>query len=459
LGVVAFSTSQRDAITNAVELERKSRPELDKFFGEDRQNGFFVNSLEAVQGDERDVIIFSIGYGPDEMGRIYKGFGPLNRAGGERRLNVAITRAKQLVEIVSSMSSSEMGDVTAEGARHLRKYLDFAERGVQALQIEMGDDGLDTDSPFEDSVLAAVRSWGYEVQPQVGVAGYRIDIGVKHPNNPGAFILGIECDGAQYHSPKAARDRDRLRHEVLEGLGWEIHHIWGTAWYRHRSRELERLKQLLEDRVSLPVIGRLTTRMPTEEEVEAEIQFEAVIEPDYKIWTEEYILADLPALPAHVDFAEQGSETALVDFVEFVVSVEEPLHIDLLVYRLRTAGNIGKVGTKIRDTLDKALVISKVQRDGDFLWSSSARKCSVRRPGPFEMRDIELISDLEVRGAILKIVHDGIGIGNKEISRSLGEIFGWQRIGQKIQGRFDEAINSLLEEGALMASGDGYKVS
>lgn len=459
LGVVAFSTSQRDAITNAVELERKSRPELDKFFGEDRQNGFFVNSLEAVQGDERDVIIFSIGYGPDEMGRIYKGFGPLNRAGGERRLNVAITRAKQLVEIVSSMSSSEMGDVTAEGAMHLRKYLDFAERGVQALQIEMGNDGLDTDSPFEDSVLAAVRSWGYEVQPQVGVAGYRIDIGVKHPNNPGAFILGIECDGAQYHSPKAARDRDRLRHEVLEGLGWEIHHIWGTAWYRHRSRELERLKQLLEDRVSLPVVGRLSTRMPTEEEVEPEIQFEAVIEPDYKIWTEEYALADLPALPAHVDFAEQGSETSLVDFVEFVVSVEEPLHIDLLVKRLRTAGNIGKVGTKIRDTLDKALVISKVQRDDDFLWSSSARECSVRRPGPFEMRGIELISDLEIRGAILKIVDDAIGIGNKEISRSLGEIFGWQRIGQKIQGRFDEAIDALLEEGALMASGDGYKVS
>jgi very-short-patch-repair endonuclease len=459
LGVVAFSSAQRDAIENAVTLARNSRPDLDRYFEGGRQGGFFVNSLESVQGDERDVIIFSIGYGPDEQGKIYKNFGPLNRAGGERRLNVAITRAKQLVEIVSSMSASEMGDVSNEGARHLRRYLDFAERGPEALQMELGDLGLGTDSPFEDSVIAAVRSWGHEVQPQVGVAGYRIDIGVKHPNNPGAFILGIECDGAMYHSSRTARDRDRLRHEILEGLGWKIHHIWGTAWYRHRGRELDKLKETLESQAALPIIGRLAKKGDAKKDSQVQVEFQEAPEPSIEDWTEEYVIAESTTIPAHIDLSVRGSEANLLEFVREVVSVEQPIHFDLLVARLRDSSSVGKVSQKIRETLQRAVVRAKVQRDGEFLWLGDSRSCSIRRPGQLESRDISLIADLELRGAVLKIVSDGIGASKKEISKSLGAVFGWSRIGPQIQLKSEEIVDSLVEEGALAKSGSGYKAT
>lgn len=182
-----------------------------------------------MQGDERDVIVLSVGYGPDSTGTVYRNFGPINKKGGERRLNVAITRAKELTEVVSSMTAGDIGEVASAGGRHLRRYLDYAERGPIALEMELGSAGLGTDSPFEDSVISAIRSWGYDVQPQVGVSGFRIDIGVKHPNAPGVFMLGVECDGAMYHSSRTARDRDRLRHDILVGLGWKIHHIWGST--------------------------------------------------------------------------------------------------------------------------------------------------------------------------------------------------------------------------------------
>ena len=234
LGVVTFSEAQAEAVEHALEEARADRPDLDRFFPSgDRLDGFFVKSLEAVQGDERDVMIFSIGYGRDEQGQLSMNFGPLNRSGGERRLNVAITRARCRNEVVSTIGAADIkASVTSSGLRHLRRYLDFAERGQAALALELTPTGGDTESPFEESVISAIRAWGYEVTPQVGVARCRIDIGVHHPDHPGVYVLGVECDGLMYHSSQAARDRDRLREQVLRGLDWRLHRIWGTAWYR-----------------------------------------------------------------------------------------------------------------------------------------------------------------------------------------------------------------------------------
>lgn len=247
VGVVAFSEAQATAIETELETRRRELPELDSFFGEDRLDGFFVKNLENVQGDERDVMLFSIGYGRDEVGKFTMNFGPLNREGGKRRLNVAISRARRRVEVVSSVDSSDFpAEINAEGVRHLQRYLDYAKRGVEALALDIGPSELDAESPFEEEVLRVVRSWGYDCQPQVGVAEYRVDIGVRNPARPGEFVLGIECDGAMYHSSKVARDRDRLRQEVLQRLGWRIHRIWGTAWYRNREDQEVRLREAIE---------------------------------------------------------------------------------------------------------------------------------------------------------------------------------------------------------------------
>jgi very-short-patch-repair endonuclease len=249
LGVIAFSLRQQMRILDELEQLRRANPELEGYFAEGRDEPFFVKNLENVQGDERDVIFLSIGYGPDETGRVAMRFGPLNREGGERRLNVAVTRARRGMTVVSSLRAQDI-DITrtgARGARLLRAYLDYAERGPEALQsgiTEAGDRGFD--SPFEREVYEELSRHGLTVHPQVGCSGFRLDLAVVDPRAPGRYLLGVECDGAAYHSSATARDRDRLRQEVLESLGWRICRVWSTDWLRDRAAQIRRVLAALD---------------------------------------------------------------------------------------------------------------------------------------------------------------------------------------------------------------------
>ncbi|MBG0562749.1 DUF4011 domain-containing protein [Actinoplanes aureus] len=248
LGVVTFSMAQAEAIERAVEQVAAGRPELSRILDDDRLHGFFVKSLEAVQGDERDVMIFSIGYGFDEDGKISSNFGALNRPNGWRRLNVAITRARYRVEIVTSITARDVPETDNEGVRLLASYLDYAERGPAALETSIPERAAgEPDGPFVESVLATIRSWGYPVHPALGWAGGRVDLGVRPPDRPEAgYALGVRCDGPAYGDCPAARDRDRLSEQVLLGLGWTLHRIWSIAWYRDRDGEEARLRAALE---------------------------------------------------------------------------------------------------------------------------------------------------------------------------------------------------------------------
>ncbi|MGK5685494.1 DUF4011 domain-containing protein [Actinoplanes sp. URMC 104] len=252
LGVVTFSVAQAEAIEAALDHAASRHPGLDRLLGGDRLSGFFVKSLESVQGDERDVMIFSIGYGPDEHGRVSANFGALNQPDGWRRLNVAITRARRRVEIVSSVRARDIPDSANRGVRHLAAYLDYAERGAASLPGQASG----TADPFARSVLETVRDWGYDAHAGIGLDGYRIDVGVRGGTPGGGYVLGIECDGPLYGSIAAARDRDRLSAEVLTGLGWRLHRIWGVAWHRDRAAEEARLRHAIEQAVGpLPAAG------------------------------------------------------------------------------------------------------------------------------------------------------------------------------------------------------------
>ena len=249
LGIVALNSQQRDLIESKVDRLIADDPKASEYvqrFGESLEP-FFVKNLENVQGDERDVIFISTVFGPDaSTGKVYQRFGPINSPVGHRRLNVLFTRAKQSVAVFTSLKPEDVlaeAEGASRGRKALRQYLEYARSG----RLEAGSlSGRPADSDFEDLVRERLRQAGYEVDCQVGVAGYFVDLGVRHPARKAHYILGVECDGATYHSFKSARDRDRLRQEILEGLGWKIHRIWSTDWFQNPDAEIRRLVERLE---------------------------------------------------------------------------------------------------------------------------------------------------------------------------------------------------------------------
>ena len=252
LGIIAFSEAQADAIQEQIEILGKQYPVLESFC-RDNSPQFFLKALENVQGDERDVILLSIGYARDADGKLSLNFGPLNKKGGERRLNVAITRAKRKITLISSILAGDI-DLTgtkSEGIRVLRDYLEYAASGGELLQGPSYVEKLNFDSPFEADVYHTLMNHSllskeYILRTQVGCSGYRIDLGVACKNLPGSFLLGIECDGASYHSSPTARDRDRLRQQVLEKLGWNIYRIWSTDWFRNKPEQVRLVVEKIE---------------------------------------------------------------------------------------------------------------------------------------------------------------------------------------------------------------------
>lgn len=239
LGVITMGLEHARRIEMGMARLREEHPELEGFFGADREERFFIKNLERVQGDERDAIILSIGYGKNEAGDLVYRFGPLLQEAGERRLNVAITRARRRMTVVSSFSHTDVSpDYPKLGVRLLRGYLEYAASGGRRLEA-----GTVTDVPlndFEQSVCDELTRHGLKLTGQVGSSRYRIDLVAMHPQKPGRFVLAIECDGASYHSAPTARDRDRLRQQQLEALGWRFHRIWSTDWYQRREEEVRR---------------------------------------------------------------------------------------------------------------------------------------------------------------------------------------------------------------------------
>ncbi|ORJ60305.1 DUF4011 domain-containing anti-phage protein Hhe [Geothermobacter hydrogeniphilus] len=251
VGVVAMNTEQRDEIERQLDQALKDDDRARTYYEQNRgcEEPLFIKNLENVQGDERDVIFISMTYGPEQIGgRIMQRFGPINSDVGWRRLNVLFTRSKKRMHVYSSMTSGDIlvGSESSRGVAALRAFLEYCETGHLHQTIHAGKA---PDSDFEIAVMDALRQHGYECVPQLGVAGFYLDLAVRDPGKPGRFLMGIECDGATYHSAKSTRDRDRLRQEILEGLGWRIARIWSTDWFKNPQasltpiiRQLEKLK-------------------------------------------------------------------------------------------------------------------------------------------------------------------------------------------------------------------------
>jgi very-short-patch-repair endonuclease len=464
VGVVAFSEAQAAAIEVALDRRRESAPDLDEFFAEDRLDGFFVKNLENVQGDERDVMIFSVGYGRDEHGKLTMNFGPVNREGGQRRLNVAITRARQRVEVVSSITGTELefNAELKEGVRHLRRYLDYAARGAAALALELEESGLDADSPFEEEVLRTIRSWGYEAVPQVGTAGYRVDIGVKHPAQAGRYALGVECDGWMYHSSKVAHDRDRLRQEVLERLGWKIYRIWGTAWYRNRGEQEQRLMAAIAAAIHDTTGTDIRPRQSEPSDRATDTEFEAVSLDDAPTWTVLYRVAKPTLQPSRLpEMHLPEAQWPLREAIKHVVTIEGPVLDSLVLRRARRAWDVGRAGRRIRDAFDTA--VRTLVRNGSvtvdrqgFLSQPETRIEMVRVPGddPEARRGAHEIPLAEMQLAVLNLARDAKRVRRQELTFEVARLFGWNRRGPDIAAALDRAVDGLQRAGELDEDGE-----
>ena len=248
LGVITFNSEQQSLILDLLDEIRRGDSEFEWFFADEREEPVIVKNLENIQGDERDVMLFSVTFGPDLAGKLTMNFGAINGAGGEKRLNVAITRARREFHVFSSIRAEQidLDRTRAVGVKDLKAFLDYAERGSIALPSR--DEGSlgPAESPFEEAVADALRAKGWEVRTQIGVSGFRVDLGVVHPDYAGSYLAGIECDGARYHSSATARDRDKVRQAVLEDLGWTILRVWSTDWFRNPLIVADRLHVKLD---------------------------------------------------------------------------------------------------------------------------------------------------------------------------------------------------------------------
>ena len=434
-------------IDKLLSKRRQSTPEKEYFFKNDGKEPFFIKNLETVQGDERDTIIFSIAYGIDAQGRLLHNFGPLNRVGGERRLNVAVTRAKCNVQLVSSMhyTDIDLKHTSAEGAKLLREYLDYAENGSVALQRAISVSPFEQfDSDFELEVCDYLRSKEFAVDTQVGCSGFRIDLGLKLPDSSD-YVLAIECDGATYHSSKNARDRDRLRQEILERMGWKFYRIWSTDWFRNKSVEQLRLLEAAADAVQNPTKAEVKSvdSQPTEtfEEVAAEKHFEF---PAYKA----------------ADFFEVCQHHHYSDFkaiVKEILELEAPLSEDLFLKRIVWYFDREKVTSVVQRAYEQQMYGCQrygiICRNG-FLYLDNGKEIQFRGPGDVE-RDIKQIAPEELAAGMFEILKQNVTADKSGLYRSLAAQCGVTRVGKAINEAMDAALNVLSDRIIV----DGEQVS
>lgn len=449
-GVITFNAQQQGLILDLLDAERKEDPALEWFFSDDREEPVIVKNLENIQGDERDIMLFSITFGPDQARKLTMNFGALNGDGGEKRLNVAVTRARAELHVFSSVTAEQidLGRTAARGVRDLKAFLDFADRGAVALAAQdLGSLG-GVESPFEEAVLAVLAGKGWEVHSQIGVSGFRIDLAVRHPDFAGVWLAGVECDGASYHGSATARDRDRIRQSVLEGLGWVILRIWSTDWFRAPQEAAGRidaaLRKLLEEdrarRLAEAEFRAAEALAEAEAEAEAEAQDQGADEysasapetgPDVDLGPE----AALPQVPPADDSADESGEDAAATAAPLAAADAEGAAPE----GRKFAALALSVGASAALSAPVAAAILPVSGD---------------ETAPAPAADPEQFFDESytprLAALIAAVVAAEAPLTEAALARRIAQEHGWQRTGARIQSRvaaFHDGLDRVVEGG------------
>jgi len=495
IGVVTFNTEQQGLIEDLLDEERRKDPSIEPWFSEVELEPVFVKNLESVQGDERDIMYFSITYGPDLHGAVSMNFGPMNRTGGERRLNVAITRARHELRVFSSLKAEQMdlARTQALGVRDLKLFLEFAERGTRALAEAHSGSRGGFDSPFEEAVATALARKDWQLHTQVGTSAFRIDLAVVHPDAPGVYLCGIECDGATYHRSATARDRDKLREQVLRGLGWDVLRVWSTDWWIDAAGTLEKLdaklRGLLEaNRVkraedaekeaarlaAAEAIAKAMAEEGAAQQGEAEAMNAASASPsapasnaDHTQETAEVYARNVSESPTQsapvfveadplfvVDsvnadaFFDAAYDPTLTRMIAHVVEVEGPVLDAVLARRIARAHGWQRTGSRIRERVEAlaAKQFKTTEEDvGMFYWPAGQHSdgCVVfRRAGEDAARAVDEICMAEL-GALAKQVIAAGSMRESAIAAMAREV-GLHQIRVASRNRLEKAMQIVL---------------
>ena len=496
IGVVTFNSEQQRRIENLLDAERRSDPSLESHFDRAQTvEPILVKNIENVQGDERDIIIFSVAVGPDKTGRVTAQISSLNNEGGHRRLNVAVTRARRELLVFATLRPEQidLGRTSAKGVIDFKHFLEFAQNGAGAIAEAFTPTGRGTESPFEDAVMRALEEKDWVVHPQVGVSFFRIDLGIVHPDFPGRYLAGIECDGATYHRSATARDRDRLREMVLTDLGWRIRRIWSTEWWMDGSSALEKIHVRLEADLAADRASRSTPVTPGEP-VEATPGVDSTgssagatvarePEPEFRSMEQQpagtpllandrepveeppglyahgpvpatnssrgenaltYVKSDPAAVcaPRRDRFYDASYRSDLRKMVDHVVETEGPIYFDVVVDRIARAHGLQRSGEVVQKVVAAALGQSRFakSRDGDrqIVWPSNTnfgKMTPYRGAGGRDHGDIPLP---ELAG--LAEVLQTEGLDDEEIVRRMQEHFGLERLAASTRERFETAV-------------------
>ncbi|MFQ3458710.1 DUF3320 domain-containing protein, partial [Bradyrhizobium sp. UFLA01-814] len=496
IGVVTFNGEQQRLIENLLDQARRADPSLEPHFDRNQtREPILVKNIENVQGDERDVIIFSVAVGPDKTGRVTAQISSLNSEGGHRRLNVAVTRARRELLVFATLRPEQidLGRTSAKGVVDFKHFLEFAANGARAIAEAFSPTGRDTESPFEDAVMRALQEKGWEVHPQVGVSFFRIDLGIVHPDFPGRYLAGVECDGAAYHRSATARDRDRLREMVLTDLGWRIRRIWSTEWWMDSSAAAEKLHTRLvadleAERASRPIVDvddepaspleatpsadgpdlpvdAETSSAETQDETEqAEVTPESANDDrqpveQTKVYARgpvnerretaqtpaTYVKAD-PASVATPDrerFYDVGYRGTLRSMVDYVVAIEGPIYFDVLVERIARTHGFLRSGETVQKIVAASLGRDRfpTTKDGErqIIWPQDGTdNAPYRSAGGRDHGDIPLP---ELAGLARMLRSSGLE-NDEDIIRGMQDHFGLGRLAASTRERFEAAVTA-----------------
>jgi len=463
VGVVAMNANQREAIEESIDELLPRHPTVVPLLGRGGDEPFFIKSLENVQGDERDTIVISVGYGKSSSGTISYNFGPLNQDAGWRRLNVLVTRARWQTILVTSMRSHELSGINPanRGASALRDFIAYAELNGE-LPAEVALPTRAETNDFEDGVAAALRARGLQIDEQVGTSDYRIDLAVRDPRDTTKYVLGIECDGATYHSARTARDRDLVRHLALRELGWRLYRIWSTDWFRNPDQAVSGVLRALE----------VAIKSPVEESVPAparQVQTEAPAESAGSGAPAAASITASKRYPGgrpYTRFNGSGGRElllnsdyvrALADQLTRVLESEGPMHAELMTERLKEVNGVGRAGKNVKATIHRAIRIAEqshaVTVAGDFLHRNGASCATFRIPGDGVTRPLAWIPREEIELAVMHVVEDQFGYQREALPHAISEVFGFERASAGVAETIGGVVDDLVERGMLRVSG------